>query len=256
MRFCCPPFARSNPSRTGSRVPRIPRTLLLVALAQFGAMALAAPVDSIGQRVLACTGCHDDVGRIGKDAYYPRIAGKPEGYLYNQLVNFREGRRFYGLMTYLVDPLPDPYLREMAAHFAKQSPPYPEPARPGVAPDVLERGRTLAVSGDPAQKLPACAECHGTSLMGVVPAMPGLLALPREYLTAQLASWKAGTRKALAPDCMAELAARLSTQDIGAVAAWLASQPVPKGAKAEPVAPAKLPVECGSVSTQVAAPSR
>jgi hypothetical protein len=26
------------------------------------------------------------------DGYYPRIAGKPAGYLYNQLLNFRDGR--------------------------------------------------------------------------------------------------------------------------------------------------------------------
>jgi cytochrome c553 len=30
-----------------------------------------------------------------------RIAGKPAGYLYNQLLNFRDGRRNYPLMTYI-----------------------------------------------------------------------------------------------------------------------------------------------------------
>ena len=47
--------------------------------------------DTIGQRVLACAACHAQKDR--DDAYFPRISGKPEGYLYNQLVNFRDGRR-------------------------------------------------------------------------------------------------------------------------------------------------------------------
>ena len=39
----------------------------------------------MAQRVLACTGCHGPEGRAAADGYYPRIAGKPAGYLFNQL---------------------------------------------------------------------------------------------------------------------------------------------------------------------------
>ena len=94
----------------------------LAALLLLGAAAssFAAPPfeDSMGQRMLACTGCHGPEGRAAPDGYYPRIAGKPDGYLFNQLLNFRDGRRHYALMTNLLAPLGDAYLREIAAHFA------------------------------------------------------------------------------------------------------------------------------------------
>jgi cytochrome c553 len=69
--------------------------------------------------VLACTACHGDQGRAGPDGYYPRLAGKPAGYLHHQLLNFRDGRRHYGLMTRMVDPLSDAYLLEIARIFRR-----------------------------------------------------------------------------------------------------------------------------------------
>ena len=153
----------------------------------------AAPFeDTLAQRTLACTACHGAQGRAGPDGYYPRIAGKPAGYLYHQLLHFREGRRHYGLMTRLIDPLSDAYLMEIAQHFAHLDLPYPPPAPTRAPQATLERGRTLALQGDPARKLPACAQCHGVSLTGVLPNTPGLLGLPRDYLNAQLGAWRSG----------------------------------------------------------------
>src|SRR5205085_8948132 len=135
----------------------------------------AGPVpDSIGERVRACTACHGEQGRATSDGYYPRIAGKPAGYLYNQLVHFRDGRRRNPMMTYLVSNLPDAYLREIAEHFSQLHPPYPAPAAAAIAPSVFERGRDLATRGDPARNIPACRACHGEALTGVAPAVPGL----------------------------------------------------------------------------------
>ena len=76
----------------------------LLALALTAAQAQPVP-DTLAQRALACTGCHGKEGRAAPDGYYPRLAGKPAGYLYHQLQHFRDGRRHYGLMTRLVDPL-------------------------------------------------------------------------------------------------------------------------------------------------------
>ena len=213
--------------------------------------AEAAPFeDTLAQRLLACTACHGEQGRATQQGYQPRLAGKPAGYLFNQLLNFREGRRDYGPMTALVDPLDEVYLREIAAHFAAIDVPYPAPQASTAAAATLARGEQLVRRGDPAARVPACQACHGENLMGVAPAIPGLLGLPRDYLNAQLGAWRHGKRHAQAPDCMAAVATGLAPDDIDAVTQWLAARPVPPGAKPAPRldAATDLPTPCGGVN--------
>jgi cytochrome c553 len=205
------------------------------------------PLDSIDQRALACTPCHGKAGRATNDGYYPRIAGKPAGYLFNQLLNFREGRRHYPMMAYFTDRQQESYLREIAAYFASQRLPYPAPQPPRVTPAVLERGRALVTQGDPARKIPACSACHGVRLMGVTPAVPGLIGLSRDYLAAQLGAWMNGTRRAHAPDCMAEIVKDLKPEDLAAATAWLAAQSVPADAHPDSQFERPPPRTCGSI---------
>jgi len=212
--------------------------------------ALPKVADTIAERVRACTVCHGKEGRATSDGYYPRIAGKPAGYLYNQLANFRDGRRRNATMTYLVTNLPDAYLREIAAYFAAQHPPYPPPQAASATPEMLERGRQLATRGDAAKNIPACTACHGSALTGVAPAIPGLLGLPRDYLISQFGAWQISARQATAPDCMAEITRRLSADDVSAVIAYLAAQPVPANAAPAASAAGKLPLDCGSATPQ------
>lgn len=195
----------------------------------FAPVALAARVfeDSMAQRTLACTACHGEQGRAGPDGYYPRLAGKPAGYLFHQLQNFREGRRHYPLMQGLLDNLDEPYLHSIANHFAAQTVPYPVPAKSTATAAELEQGRRWVQEGNAAAGVPACTQCHGTLLTGVNPNIPGLLGLPSDYLNAQLGGWQTGQRRTAAPDCMAHIAQQLSAADISSIARWLASQPVP-----------------------------
>ena len=208
--------------------------------------ASSAFEDTIAQRTLACTACHGAQGRAAPDGYYPRIAGKPAGYLYNQLLHFRDGRRSYRLMTHMVGPLSDSYLHEMAEHFAALDLPYPAPSPVAVTAQELQRGKQLALHGDASRQVPACVQCHGTALTGVQPGTPGLLGLPRDYLNSQLGAWRSGQRRAHAPDCMASIAQRLNDSDVSAVSGWLASQPLPTNPKPARALPAPLPMTCGS----------
>lgn len=228
----------------------MPRPTLLAAAALLGWLTgapAAALEDTLAQRVAACTACHGKEGRAAPDGYHPRIAGKPAGYLYNQLLNFRDGRRRYGPMVYLVDPLSDAYLREIAEHFAAIELPYPAPVPVREPAALLQHGERLATQGDPARELPPCTACHGEQLLGVRPAIPGLLGLPRDYLGAQLGAWTTGQRHAQAPDCMATVARKLTPADVAALTAWLASRPVPPPARPAAAPPAPLPLECGGV---------
>ena len=154
-------------------IARLPFLLVGMALLLPGPAMAATLPDSLEQRIKACTACHAQQEK--HDAFFPRIAGKPAGYLYNQLLNFREGRRQYPLMNYMVEHLPDDYLREIAEYFAEQHP-APPPAQPsGAGTAALARGKQLVLTGDSGKKIPACIACHGQQLAGVAPAIPGVL---------------------------------------------------------------------------------
>lgn len=225
-------------------MPLIQSAFVAITLS-LAAGAQGQPVDSLGQRLAACTFCHGEQGRAGPDGYYPRLAGKPADYLYHQLLNFQQGRRQYKPMTVLLQHQTDAYLREMAHYFAEQKAPYPAPVIATLSPPQAERARQLVLHGDATREVPACVACHGAALMGTLPATPGLLGLPRDYLNAQLGAWRNGVRKAHAPDCMADIAHRLAPEDIAALSAWLSSQPVPALATLPP-APASVPMTCGT----------
>lgn len=231
-------------------IRRIAATLLLAscgagaALAQNPATTLEP--NTMGARLAACTACHGAQGRAGPDGYYPRIAGKPAEYLFNQLLGFRDGRRQYAPMTHLLTGLPDAYLRDMAEYFASRHVPYPPPAAAKGDAAMLERGRALVFQGDRARQLPACAACHGEDLSGLAPAIPGLLGLPRDYLVSQIGGWQNQLRRAAEPDCMADVARKLTPDDVAAVSAWLAAQPVPHFYVAQPSGTLRLPTQCGS----------
>ena len=205
--------------------------------------------DSMAKRMQACTTCHGAEGKTANEAYFPRIAGKPAGYLYNQLRNFRDGRRHYGLMVGMVEHLSDAYLLEMAHYFANLDLPYPPPKaiKPGTMAATLARGQAMVTQGDKARGVPACTACHGVALMGVTPAIPALLGLPRDYVVGQIGSWQTGLRRAQAPDCMHRIVQVLQADDVDAVASWLAAQPVPLLSKAAASLPAPLPEPCGGV---------
>ena len=227
---------------------RLLTTAAAAILLGAAAPAQAAPKveNTIAQRVLACTGCHGAQGRAARDGYYPRIAGKPATYLYNQLLSFRDGRRNYAPMAELLAPLTDDYLQEIATHFASLEVPYPAPQAATTSAAELARGQKLVMQGDAARRIPACVACHGEALTGVAPAIPSLIGMPRDYLNGQLGAWQTGNRRAHAPDCMAQVAKALTPDDIGAISQWLAAQPVPVHAHAASALPSEMPLDCGS----------
>ena len=75
-----------------------PRALAATLSAGAVGVTLAAPaaqraLDTNAQRMQACTACHGKEGVATNQGYFLRIACKPAGYLFNQMLNFREGRR-------------------------------------------------------------------------------------------------------------------------------------------------------------------
>jgi cytochrome c553 len=211
------------------------------AAAQTGA---APPVpDTMQQRVAACTSCHGVHGEGSPDSVViPRLAGKPAGYLIQQLEYFQTGQRRHAPMEYVVRQLSPAYLRDIAEYFAKQDVPYRKLPVPAVSVETLRRGEQLVMRGDSTRGVPSCVSCHGRKLTGVEPMMPGLMGLSYGYLSTQLVSWRTRQRAAEGPYCMGVVANRMRESDITAVSAWLASHeppadmhPAPASAQTEPL---------------------
>jgi cytochrome c553 len=223
-------------------------TLVLTSptFAQDEAIPAFKNIDSIDARVQGCVTCHGQSGQGTSKGYYPRIAGKPAGYLYNQLVAFRDGTRKYPPMNYLLAWLPDSYLREMAEHFARERPAFSRGDVANADADSLLRGKTIATSGDETKQIPACVACHGVGLTGMDPGIPGLVGLRAAYIEAQLTRWRVGIRHATDPDCMKRIATRLSETDIASVAAWLSQQEPPRDPSPESSNVVRMPLACGS----------
>jgi len=236
------------------------RRVALLPLLAVPPFALAAPapdelpgfdtLDSVEARVQGCVTCHGRNGQGASNGNYPRIAGKPPGYLYNQLVAFRDGTRRYAPMNYLLAYMPDAYLHEIADHFAQQRPPFAQATPATTDRTQLERGRRVAMEGDFHTGVPPCVACHGVRLTGMTPAIPGLAGLRAAYITAQLARWRSGERRAAAPDCMKRVADRLDDASVDAVAAWLSAQPAPANPAPEAPDLARMPYACGSMAEE------
>jgi cytochrome c553 len=202
--------------------------------------------DAMETRVMACAPCHGAKGEGTNNAYFPRLAGKPAGYLANQLHAFHTGRRHFPPMNYLLAYLPEDYLKQIAEYFAAQRPPLPTPTVPAVSKDVLERGEAIVTHGDTANSIPACSSCHGPHLTGMEPAIPGLLGLRASYISAQLGAWRYGIRTATEPDCMQIVAGHLTEEDVKALAAFLSTRPAPPDPSPAPQGAFILPFACGS----------
>ncbi|CCD29205.1 Cytochrome c class I [Candidatus Glomeribacter gigasporarum BEG34] len=208
--------------------------------------------DTMAARVKACAICHGQQGEGTHNDYFPRLAGKPAGYLAEQIRNFREGRRNYPPMNDLVAYLSDDYLDEIAVYYSKLRPPrapfapFESSVSASATPSRLARGRMLAQKGDAEKGIPACIACHHQTLAGMQPSIPGLLGLSADYIRAQLGAWRSGARRAASPDCMQAISARLSDEDISATAYWLSMQPYNPDLAPAPAGSVQLPLQCGS----------
>ncbi len=209
----------------------------------------ASPVripDTLQQRIAACTACHGVHGEgTPESGFFPRLAGKPAGYLARQLKDFQDGLRKYGPMEYTVRQLSPEYMHEIAEYFSAQEVPYSRSPMPPLSADALKRGEQLVTHGDSSRQIPPCTACHGSQLTGVQPDIPGLVGLPYDYISSQLGSWRTKTRATVAPDCMSDIANRLSASDISAVSAWLAGRELPADMHAQAAGSVTPPLHCG-----------
>ena len=139
-----------------------------------------------------CAGCHGEFGQGGKQGEYPRLAGQPYQFLYDQLILFRERRRPNLAMVEYVDErqMPDPDIQDISAFLAaielpnrlqpidEKAPGFAALARLEEAKRVLQipRAEGDVEAGGKLYKR-ECSSCHGRDGRGkagdVVPLLAG-----------------------------------------------------------------------------------
>jgi len=163
-----------------------------------------------------CASCHGENGK-GMVPNYGKLAGQNEKYLLKQMQAFASGQRNNLLMQTIATQLTAEETKDLAAFFAKQS------FNPDFANRALaNRGQLLYRHGANKSRLPACMACHGPAgegnAMAGIPALAGQYAA---YTTTQLLAYRSNIRKTDINHVMHDIAARLSDDDIAALASYL-----------------------------------
>ena len=178
-------------------------------------MAKAGSDETIGLGAtvaLQCTTCHGVRGVTGTDA--PNLAGQYPEVIAKQLDDYRSGDRNNSVMQAYAKGLTAAEVREVAAYYAY----LPRASNPSAGPGVAVPG--LVRKGDAMRNIAACAACHGADDHKL--GAPRLEAMPKTYLVAQLTAFATGTRHNDSHAQMRNMARRLSTAEVDALAGYYA----------------------------------
>jgi cytochrome c553 len=188
--------------------------------------AAAITTQGNGKGAAPCMACHGVDGGGQASAGNPRLAGLDAAYLQKQLDDFVSGTRTSPVMQATATALSEDERAALATYYNKLSvpPALMKPTTPMPATDGV--GAVLATRGRWENDVPACVQCHGPAGVGVGAHFPPLAGQPAAYIEAQLKAWQQGTRHNDPLQLMQHLAGALSAQDIRAVAAWFAAQPL------------------------------
>ena len=189
---------------------------MLAVLAAPAALAVTGDAAAGAQKSAVCGACHGADGN-SFNPEWPNLAGQHANYLAAQLALFKEGVRNNPLMMPNATLLTEQDMADLGAHFAAQ------PAKGLEAdPSNYREGEKLYRGGDRERGLPACIACHGPNGKGNAPAQyPAIRGQHAAYTYTQLKAYASGARKPAANDIMQVVAAKLSDEDMRAVASYL-----------------------------------
>jgi cytochrome c553 len=194
----------------------------------------AIAAQGVAPGVLACAQCHAYNGGSNGSGAFPRVAGQSAWYLAKELRDYASGVRLNPVMAPIAKALSSDDIANVTAYYASVNAPYPPLASPD--PALIRRGEQLAKTGDAARELQSCENCHGPGGAGEPPAIPYLAGQYAQYIALQLTMWQRGSRNN-SPDAMADVAKRLDTQEIAAVAAYFQQVDTSTAAPVSTVAP-------------------
>ncbi len=188
-------------------------SVTVLAVAGLGAAATGAedvPTGDAarGARIgYTCLGCHGipDYRNAYPGYHVPKLGGQHYAYLVAALGEYRAGARPHPTMKGQTTSLTEQGLRDLAAYFATS-----EPVRSGAA------------ANESAPKAAeACAACHGSDGVGLLPEFPTLSGQHADYIEQALRAYRSGARQ---HPVMNAMAAPLKDADIDALADYFAAQ--------------------------------
>ncbi|MBK9021968.1 MAG: cytochrome c4 [Sulfuritalea sp.] len=133
--------------------------------------------DIVRQR---CIECHGPTGQ-GTNSQFPKLSGQNADYLVKQMFNFKSGARKSSVMAPQLADLTGEEIVQLAHHFSG------ERLIPEVTMDkaLIEVGREVFMTGNPAREISACAVCHGPTARGGQ-MLPRLAGQHADYIELQL----------------------------------------------------------------------
>jgi cytochrome c553 len=167
-----------------------------------------------------CQGCHGEDGNsYGPE--WPNLAAQHPSYLVKQIRNFQDGIRINETMNGMVAGLSQQDIEDIAAYFASQS---LQPQEQNTDSEVIKTGRKIFKGGNRYTGVPACAGCHGPNGIGNSPAaFPHLAGQKSTYTVKTLKDFQSGARANDTNEIMRNIAAKLTENEITAVAAYMAT---------------------------------
>jgi cytochrome c553 len=192
---------------------------MLLAVYQVQAESLVEGSADAGQaKAITCTACHGAQGN-SVNPLWPNIAGQSASYILAQLTAFKDGSRSDPLMSAQSMLLSEEDMRDLAVYFEG----LPAPAMAVADPASVDKGEALYRGGDSTTGAAACLACHGPTGRGNPAAnYPALQGQHAVYTAKQLRDYASGSRTSDGKTrIMRDIAARLSQDDIDAVASYV-----------------------------------
>ncbi|GEA51625.1 hypothetical protein VIN01S_24290 [Vibrio inusitatus NBRC 102082] len=169
----------------------------------------------------SCIACHGKLGE-GLGDIAPKLAGLSAQYIQDQIHNFKSGDRQNATMKSMVARLDNESITEVADYYAKQKAPLKNISPRGSQVTYDDPAARLVNQGDWQRQIPSCVTCHGTDTLGV-DNFPRLAGQNATYLENQLLDWQQNKRTGDPDNMMKNIAIKLSSDEIKAVAHYLST---------------------------------
>lgn len=173
-----------------------------------------------------CQGCHGADGNSAT-ADFPRLAGQYAGYIVKQVRDFQSGVRANNEtmagMAATVASVDD--AKDIAAYFSSKK--MAKEPLIQVNADLAKKGEKIFTEGNPQAGVYGCINCHGERGKGKaanITQFPRIGGQHRDYIIKQLSDLRAGNRKNDPGGMMADIAKKLSEDELKAVAEYLSAQ--------------------------------